>query len=66
MSLQKAEASYQDVGFALDVIGSTRLPLDRAKFGLPGYSSIGRLFAIGYIRGLREAISAGWGFRLET
>jgi mannonate dehydratase len=55
---------YEDGGFKLAAIESSP-PMDKIRLGLPGrdndnpgYSSLGRLFAIGYIKGLREAVYA--------
>ena len=51
--------AYRDIGFE-GVLGPDHVPtMEGDQNDRPGYSSIGRLFAIGYIKGLREAVYAG-------
>ena len=48
--------AYRDVGFE-GVLRPDHVPtLEGDNNDHPGYSSIGRLYAVGYIRGLREAV----------
>lgn len=48
--------AYRDVGFE-GVLRPDHVPtMEGDSNQAPGYSSIGRLFAIGYVKGLREAI----------
>ena len=48
--------AYKDIGFE-GVLRPDHVPTMTGDDNEnPGYSSIGRLFAIGYIKGLREAI----------
>jgi mannonate dehydratase len=50
--------AYRDVGFE-GVLRPDHVPtMEGDRNDRPGYSSIGRLFAIGYIKGLREAVYA--------
>ena len=51
--------AYRDIGFE-GVLRPDHVPtMEGDQNDRPGYSSIGRLFAIGYIKGLREAVYAG-------
>lgn len=55
--------AYRDIGFA-GVLRPDHVPtMESDSNDRPGYSSIGRLFAIGYIKGLREAVYAESGER---
>jgi mannonate dehydratase len=48
--------AYRDVGYE-GVLRPDHVPtMDGDSNDRPGYSSVGRLFAIGYIKGLREAV----------
>jgi len=48
--------AYRDIGFE-GVLRPDHVPtMEGDRNDEPGYSSIGRLYAIGYIRGLREAV----------
>ncbi len=48
--------AYRDIGFD-GVLRPDHVPtMEGDRNDVPGYSSIGRLFAIGYIKGLREAV----------
>jgi mannonate dehydratase len=48
--------AYRDAGFD-GVLRPDHVPtMEGDRNDVPGYSSIGRLFAIGYIKGLREAV----------
>ncbi|MCD6286577.1 MAG: mannonate dehydratase [Anaerolineae bacterium] len=48
--------AYRDIGFE-GVCRPDHVPtMAGADYGHPGYTRIGRLFAIGYIKGLREAV----------
>jgi len=48
--------AYRDIGFE-GVLRPDHVPtMEGDRNDRPGYSSIGRLFAIGYIKGLREAV----------
>lgn len=50
--------AYRDIGFE-GVLRPDHVPtMEGDQNNQPGYSSIGRLFAIGYIKGLREAVYA--------
>lgn len=50
--------AYRDIGFE-GVLRPDHVPtMEGDNNDRPGYSSIGRLFAIGYIKGLREAVYA--------
>jgi mannonate dehydratase len=50
--------AYRDIGFE-GVLRPDHVPtMEGDSNDRPGYSSIGRLFAIGYIKGLREAVYA--------
>ena len=50
--------AYRDIGFE-GVLRPDHVPtMEGDDNNSPGYSSIGRLFAIGYIKGLREAVYA--------
>lgn len=50
--------AYRDVGFD-GVLRPDHVPtMEGDDNNLPGYSALGRLYAIGYIRGLREAVYA--------
>ena len=50
--------AYRDIGFE-GVLRPDHVPtMEGDRNDQPGYSSIGRLFAIGYIKGLREAVYA--------
>ncbi len=50
--------AYRDIGFK-GVLRPDHVPtMEGDNNDRPGYSSIGRLFAIGYIKGLREAVYA--------
>ncbi|MEZ5278223.1 MAG: mannonate dehydratase [Opitutaceae bacterium] len=50
--------AYRDIGFD-GVLRPDHVPtMEGDRNDEPGYSSIGRLFAIGYIRGLQEAVYA--------
>jgi mannonate dehydratase len=50
--------AYRDIGFE-GVLRPDHVPtMEGDDNDRPGYSSIGRLFAIGYIKGLREAVYA--------
>lgn len=50
--------AYRDIGFE-GVLRPDHVPtMEGDDNNRPGYSSIGRLFAIGYIKGLREAVYA--------
>ena len=50
--------AYRDVGFE-GVCRPDHVPtMAGDSYGRPGYTKIGRLFAIGYIKGLREAVYA--------
>ena len=50
--------AYRDIGFE-GVLRPDHVPtMEGDQNDQPGYSSIGRLFAIGYIKGLREAVYA--------
>jgi mannonate dehydratase len=50
--------AYRDIGFE-GVLRPDHVPtMEGDDNNNPGYSSIGRLFAIGYIKGLREAVYA--------
>lgn len=50
--------AYRDIGFD-GVCRPDHVPtMEGDKNDSPGYSSIGRLFAIGYLKGLREAVYA--------
>jgi mannonate dehydratase len=50
--------AYRDVGYE-GVCRPDHVPtMEGDDNDRPGYSSIGRLFAIGYIKGLREAVYA--------
>ena len=50
--------AYRDIGFD-GVLRPDHVPtMEGDRNDMPGYSSIGRLYAIGYIRGLREAVYA--------
>jgi mannonate dehydratase len=50
--------AYRDVGYE-GVLRPDHVPtMEGDSNERPGYSSIGRLFAIGYIKGLREAAYA--------
>jgi mannonate dehydratase len=50
--------AYRDVGFE-GVCRPDHVPtMEGDRNDRPGYSSIGRLFAIGYLKGLREAVYA--------
>ena len=50
--------AYRDIGFE-GVCRPDHVPtMEGDKNDRPGYSSIGRLFAIGYLKGLREAVYA--------
>jgi len=51
--------AYRDVGFE-GVLRPDHVPtVEGDNNDRPGYSSFGRLYAIGYIRGLRDAVYAG-------
>ncbi len=51
--------AYRDIGFD-GICRPDHVPtMEGDSNQNPGYSSIGRLFAIGYIKGLREAVYAG-------
>ena len=48
--------AYRDIGFE-GVLRPDHVPtMAGDTYGVPGYTRIGRLYAIGYIRGLREAV----------
>jgi len=48
--------AYRDIGFD-GVCRPDHVPtMEGDTYGVPGYTKIGRLFAIGYIKGLREAV----------
>ena len=48
--------AYRDIGFE-GVLRPDHVPtMEGDTYGVPGYTRIGRLYAIGYIRGLREAV----------
>ena len=48
--------AYRDIGFE-GVLRPDHVPtMEGDDYGHPGYTKIGRLFAIGYIKGLREAV----------
>ncbi|HVX47231.1 MAG TPA: mannonate dehydratase [Mycobacteriales bacterium] len=48
--------AYRDIGFD-GVLRSDHVPtLEGDSNGHPGYSTLGRLFAVGYIRGLHQAV----------
>ena len=48
--------AYRDVGYE-GVCRPDHVPtMEGDTYGTPGYTKIGRLFAIGYIKGLREAV----------
>jgi mannonate dehydratase len=48
--------AYRDIGFE-GVLRPDHVPtMEGDDNNQPGYSSIGRLFAIGYIKGLRESV----------
>ena len=48
--------AYRDIGFE-GVLRPDHVPtMEGDDNDHPGYSSIGRLFAIGYIKGLRESV----------
>lgn len=48
--------AYRDIGFD-GVLRSDHVPtMDGERNDRPGYSTLGRLFAVGYIRGLHEAV----------
>lgn len=48
--------AYRDIGFE-GVLRPDHVPtMEGDTYGHPGYTRIGRLYAIGYIRGLREAV----------
>jgi mannonate dehydratase len=50
--------AYRDIGFE-GVCRPDHVPtMEGDTYGHPGYTRIGRLFAIGYIKGLREAVYA--------
>ncbi len=50
--------AYRDIGFD-GVLRSDHVPtLDGETVDIPGYGALGRLFAVGYITGLREAAYA--------
>jgi len=50
--------AYRDVGYE-GVCRPDHVPtMEGDTYGRPGYTMIGRLFAIGYIKGLREAVYA--------
>ena len=50
--------AYRDIGFD-GVCRPDHVPtMAGDTYGVPGYTRIGRLFAIGYIKGLREAVYA--------
>jgi mannonate dehydratase len=50
--------AYRDIGFE-GVCRPDHVPtMEGDSNRSPGYSSIGRLFAIGYLKGLREAVDA--------
>jgi mannonate dehydratase len=50
--------AYRDVGYD-GVCRPDHVPtMEGDRNDRPGYSSIGRLFAIGYLKGLREAVYA--------
>ena len=50
--------AYRDVGFE-GVLRPDHVPtVEGDNNERPGYSSFGRLYAIGYIRGLRDAVYA--------
>jgi mannonate dehydratase len=50
--------AYRDVGYE-GVCRPDHVPtMEGDSNDRPGYSSLGRLFAIGYIKGLREAVFA--------
>ena len=50
--------AYRDVGYE-GVCRPDHVPtMEGDRNDRPGYSSIGRLFAIGYLKGLREAVYA--------
>jgi mannonate dehydratase len=51
--------AYFDIGYE-GVIRSDHVPtLEGESNDSPGYAELGRLFAVGYMTGLREAASAG-------
>jgi mannonate dehydratase len=50
--------AYRDIGFE-GVLRPDHVPtMQGDTYGRPGHTRIGRLFAIGYIKGLREAVYA--------
>ncbi|RKX34837.1 MAG: mannonate dehydratase [Verrucomicrobia bacterium] len=58
--------AYRDIGFE-GVLRPDHVPtMEGDRNDDPGYSSIGRLYAIGYIRGLREAVYARTAKDLRT
>ena len=51
--------AYRDIGFD-GVLRPDHVPtMEGDSNDNPSYSAIGRLFAIGYIRGLQEAVYSG-------
>jgi mannonate dehydratase len=58
-NLLECMRAYREVGFE-GVLRPDHVPtVEGDSNDRPGYSSFGRLYAIGYIRGLREAVYAG-------